>query len=58
MLRQPADDGKEKDPRGVALEQYKQIVETHHPKVLPEEIVAQLEKIVAAADRKAGQLGE
>lgn len=57
ILRQPADDGKEKDPKDVALEQYKQIAEAHHPKALPEEIVAELEKIVAAADRKAGQIG-
>jgi hypothetical protein len=41
----------------VALEQYKQIAETHNPKALPEEIAAELEKIVAAADRKAGQIG-
>lgn len=58
ILRQPAEDGKDKDPRDVALEQYRHIAETHHPKSLSKDVLDELERIVAAADRKAGQIGE
>jgi hypothetical protein len=37
----------------VALEEYKRIRETHHPKPLPEEVLAELNRILAAAERQA-----
>ena len=56
IFRQPAEDGNEKDPRDVALEQYKHIAETHHPKPLPKEILTEFERIVAAADETARRI--
>jgi trimethylamine--corrinoid protein Co-methyltransferase len=51
------DDGEERDPREVALEEFKRIAETHHPQPLPEDVLAELEKILAAAEREAEKIG-
>jgi len=50
------DDDSLRDPREVALEEFKRINETHHPEPLPEEILRELDRILAAADREAEKL--
>lgn len=53
LKRQKKQDGSPRDPSEVALEEYKRIRETHHPKPLPEDALAELDRILAAADRQA-----
>lgn len=53
LKRQKKQDGSPRDPSEVALEEYKRIRETHHPKPLPEDVLAELDRILAAADRQA-----
>jgi hypothetical protein len=38
----------------MALEEFKRISETHHPKPLPTEVLAELGRILAAAEREIG----
>jgi hypothetical protein len=40
----------------VALEEFKRISETHHPKALPKEALAELDRVLAAAEREAGRM--
>ena len=47
-----------RDPREVALEIFKQIEASHRPQPLPEKILAELDKILAAAEREAEKLFE
>jgi hypothetical protein len=42
--------------REVALEEFNRINETHRPEPLPKEELAELERILAAADREAERL--
>jgi trimethylamine--corrinoid protein Co-methyltransferase len=49
-------DGQPRDPREVALEEFKRISETHHPKALPKEALAELDRVLAAAEREAGRM--
>jgi len=42
--------------REVALEEFNRINETHHPEPLPKEKLAELDRILAAADREAERL--
>jgi trimethylamine:corrinoid methyltransferase-like protein len=41
------------DPRDVALEKFKEIEASHHPEPLPEEVLKEMDMILAAADRDA-----
>ena len=50
-------DGNPRDLREVALEEFKRINETHQPKPLPDTVLAELDRILAAAEREAGQVG-
>jgi trimethylamine--corrinoid protein Co-methyltransferase len=50
-------DGHPRDPRDVALEEFKRIYETHKPKPLPDAVLAELDRILAAADREAERTG-
>jgi trimethylamine--corrinoid protein Co-methyltransferase len=49
--------GNPRDPQEVALEEFKRLKETHHPKPLPVEVLAELDRILAAAEREAEQIG-
>ena len=49
-------DNQPRDPREVALEIFKQIEVSHRPQPLPEKILAELDKILAAAEREAEKL--
>jgi trimethylamine--corrinoid protein Co-methyltransferase len=50
-------DGNPRDPQEVALEEFKRLNETHHPKPLPDEVLAELDRILAAAEREAERIG-
>ncbi|MCJ7659140.1 MAG: trimethylamine methyltransferase family protein [Anaerolineales bacterium] len=57
ILRQKEADGSDIDPREAAVREFKRIDETHHPKPLPDETLAELDRILASADREAERLG-
>ena len=57
LLRQEGGEGKFRDPREVALEEFKRIDQTHHPEPLPVEVQSELDRILAAADREAEKIG-
>jgi trimethylamine--corrinoid protein Co-methyltransferase len=56
LMRQKGPDGDPRDPREVALEEFKRISETHHPQPLPREVLAELDCILAAAEREAERI--
>jgi trimethylamine:corrinoid methyltransferase-like protein len=45
--------GNPRDELEVALEEFKRLNETHHPKPLPDEVLTELDRILAAAEREA-----
>lgn len=49
-------EGNPRDPRDVALEEVKRINETHHPQPLPGEVLAELDRILEAAEREAAKI--
>lgn len=53
LKRQKNQDGSPRDPRDVALEEYKRFRENHHPMPLPENVLTELDRILATADRQA-----
>ncbi len=57
LLGQKGPDGAPRDPREVALEEFKWLNETHHPQPLPKEVLVELDRILAAAEREAEQIG-
>lgn len=57
LKRQNHPDGSPRDPSEVALEEFRHIRETHYPRPLPEDVLAELERILAAADRQAESIG-
>jgi trimethylamine--corrinoid protein Co-methyltransferase len=56
LLRQQGPNGDWRDPREVAAEEFKRIHETHQPRPLPKEVLAELDRILAAADRQAERI--
>ncbi len=50
-------DGNLREPREIALENFKEMENNHHPEPLPESTLKELDKILAAADKKASDLG-
>jgi trimethylamine--corrinoid protein Co-methyltransferase len=44
--------GNPRDTQEVALEKFKYLNETHHPEPLPDEVLAELDRILAAAERE------
>jgi trimethylamine--corrinoid protein Co-methyltransferase len=57
LLRQKGADGSQRDPREVALKEFKRINETHHPQPLPQEVLDELDRILAAAECEAERMG-
>jgi trimethylamine--corrinoid protein Co-methyltransferase len=51
------DEGNLRDPRDVALEEVKRLDESHHPQPLSEEVLAELDRILEAAEREAEKIG-
>jgi len=58
LLRQKGPDGTWRDPRAVALEEFKRISQTHRPRPLPPEVLAELDRILTAAEREAERIGQ
>jgi trimethylamine--corrinoid protein Co-methyltransferase len=54
LLEQEDPDRNPRDVQEVALDEFKRLNETHHPKPLPQEVLAELDHILAAAEREAG----
>jgi trimethylamine--corrinoid protein Co-methyltransferase len=57
LLRQKGADGTLRDPRDVAFDEFKRIYGTHEPRPLPSEVLAELDRILAAADGEAHRIG-
>jgi trimethylamine--corrinoid protein Co-methyltransferase len=57
LLRQKDSDSNLRDPREVALEEFKRLDEVHRPQPLPREPLAELDRILAAAEREAERTG-
>ena len=57
LFRKTDEQGNVRPPRDVALEEFKAIYATHQPAPLPDEVLKELDRILAAADRTAEELG-
>jgi trimethylamine--corrinoid protein Co-methyltransferase len=57
FFHQGGQEGYIQEPREVALEQFKEIEKNHHPEPLPKSTLKELDKILAAADKTASELG-
>ena len=53
IFRQQDENGNLRQPRDVAIDEFKKIFDTHHPEPLPEDKSKELEKILASADKTA-----
>mgnify|MGYP001827564298 CR=1 FL=1 len=49
--------GNPRDEQEVALEEFKRLNETHRPKPLPDDVLIELDRILAAAEREVDKLG-
>jgi trimethylamine--corrinoid protein Co-methyltransferase len=56
-LAQEDADGRPRDVQEVALEEFKRLNETHRPRPLPGQVLAELDHILAAAEREAERIG-
>jgi trimethylamine--corrinoid protein Co-methyltransferase len=56
ILRNYGADGKQRDPREIALEKFKEIEATHHPRPLPDEVLMELDRVLEAAEREAKKI--
>jgi len=56
-LEQVHSDGSPRDIREAALEEFKRLYETHRPQPLPDEVLAELDRILAAAEREIDRTG-
>jgi trimethylamine--corrinoid protein Co-methyltransferase len=56
LLRQTGPDGSAREPRDVALEEFRRLSDTHHPEPLPIEVLKELDRILASADREATKI--
>ncbi len=57
VLRIQDESGKPRQPRQVALEEFKKIYSNHKPEPLPDSVLKEMDRIMDAADRKAKELG-
>jgi trimethylamine--corrinoid protein Co-methyltransferase len=49
-------EGNQRDPRQVALQEFRRQETEHHPKPLPENVTQELDRIMGAADREAQEI--
>jgi trimethylamine--corrinoid protein Co-methyltransferase len=56
IFRQQDADGKLREPRDIAIEEFKKIYDTHQPEPLPAPALKEMDKILAAADKTAETL--
>ena len=57
FFHQQDQDGNPREPRDVALENFKELEKQHHPEPLPENKLKEMDQILAAADRVASEIG-
>ncbi|NOQ38974.1 MAG: hypothetical protein GQ562_01520 [Anaerolineales bacterium] len=57
FFQQQDQEGNPREPREIALEKFKELEKNHHPEPLPESSLKELDQILAAADKKALELG-
>jgi trimethylamine--corrinoid protein Co-methyltransferase len=53
LLERDDPDGNPRDVQEVALEEFKRLDGTHHPEPLPQDVLAELDRILDAAEREA-----
>jgi len=58
LFNQFDNNGNLREPREVALDQFKELERNHHPIPLPDTELKELDQILAAADKKAMEIGE
>jgi trimethylamine--corrinoid protein Co-methyltransferase len=58
ILRQLDSDGNLREPREMAIEEFKKIYDTHQPEPLPVSALKEMDQILAAADRTAKEIGD
>jgi trimethylamine--corrinoid protein Co-methyltransferase len=56
LLRHRGADGAQRDPREIALEKFKHLAATHHPQPLPDEVLAELDRIMKSAESEAAKI--
>ncbi len=56
VLRHRSPDGRPRAPQEVALEEFRRISATHYPEPLPDEVLRELDRILAAAEREAERM--
>ena len=56
IFRQLDSDGKLRQPREVAIEEFKKISDSHNPEPLPENALKEMDTILASADLTAKNL--
>lgn len=56
LLRHRGQDGTQRDPREIALEKFKEIEANHHPEPQPDEILAELDRILMTAEGEATKI--
>jgi len=56
ILRQKGSEGVDRDPLEVAYEEFCRLDQTHQPEPLPDDVLAELDLILAAADKQAEKL--
>jgi trimethylamine---corrinoid protein Co-methyltransferase len=56
IFRQLDSDGNLREPREVAIEEFKKIYDTHNPEPLPDHALKEMDKILASADKLAEDL--
>jgi trimethylamine--corrinoid protein Co-methyltransferase len=54
LLEREDADGNPRDAQEVALEEFKRLNDTHHPRPLPDLVLVELDRILAAAERELG----
>ena len=57
ILRQKGTAGVDRDPLEVAYQEFCQLDKTHQPEPLPDDVLVELDAILAAADKQAERLG-
>jgi trimethylamine--corrinoid protein Co-methyltransferase len=57
LMRKKGPDGNPRNPREVALEEFKRLNDAHHPRPLPDQVLAELDRILAAAEREVERIG-
>lgn len=56
IFRQLDADGNLREPREVAIEEFKKVYDTHHPEPLPDHALKEMDKIIASAEQTSKDL--